>query len=115
MTPPPKSFSCEVCNELFDMKMQLIKHRKVHKVAKPYQCTFCEKCFQSKLAREHHIRIHTGEKPYTCQVSHSEFLKEKLFYNQDCASLLQCVGDWWVNELSDFEGFFSKLAMILVC
>ena len=73
--PGPQFFSCENCNETFDRKIELIRHKKIHREKKPFKCSFCEKKFPSVYHHEVHERTHTGERPFKCEVQSKVIIK----------------------------------------
>ena len=55
------------CNKIFQRKIQLKNHLKLHMGEKAFKCPHCQKSFSEKGNLKVHLRIHNNEKPYCCK------------------------------------------------
>ena len=67
------SSKCDVCNEVFLKKGNLVRHKRTRTDDKPYECDVCNKIFLQSGNLDAHKRTHTGEKPYECDVCNKRF------------------------------------------
>ncbi|NXK27342.1 ZN777 protein, partial [Arenaria interpres] len=62
-------YLCTECQKTFKLKIDLLKHRRIHtkkSQASSYICTDCSKSFARHADLTRHRRTHTGERPYKC-------------------------------------------------
>ncbi|XP_073435813.1 uncharacterized protein [Dendrobates tinctorius] len=64
---------CEDCEEVFNTKAKLIKHRAENHAVKRYACTICGIQYDYKSQFIIHQRAHTGEKPFECDQCGARF------------------------------------------
>jgi transcription elongation factor Elf1 len=61
-------YPCEKCDEIFQFKVDYLKHKPKHRVPKRYTCQFCGFTTHRKQYHFVHVRSHTGEKPHLCEI-----------------------------------------------
>lgn len=64
-----KPFVCEVCNEDFDVKHLLVRHKELHQ--QKNQCSLCNKAFDCSSKLKHHMKYH--RKRLECSVCQRKF------------------------------------------
>lgn len=87
---------CEICNEAFDLKITLRKHKRVvHKIEfmKQYSCSVCLKMFTKSRNRDYHEKVH--KKRLRCKACHTLFqtsdeLKTHYKMNENCEKRHLC-------------------------
>ncbi|PWA28125.1 hypothetical protein CCH79_00018247 [Gambusia affinis] len=70
--------SCHLCPKLFDLKSDLVDHRKRHGDASTgslgYSCKLCGKTFALESSLKTHEKTHAAtDCPFTCQICHKTF------------------------------------------
>jgi hypothetical protein len=72
-----KTFQCELCCQLFDLKSSLKKHfNTTHKDMKPFKCQICCKAFNKNAYLKHHIEsVHQKMRPSQCSICFKAFPK----------------------------------------
>ena len=112
-------YSCEICGKVFNQRVFLQQHLRVHTNYRPYECSMCMKRFsQRSILTRHekshlgiklfnceicgqsftrnttlraHLLIHTGERPHQCEVCHRSFrLKAQLQQHKLTHDKSQC-------------------------
>ncbi|XP_040177605.1 zinc finger protein 3-like [Rana temporaria] len=68
-----KTYVCSDCGQSFPERIELVIHRKCHKVEKPYACPECGKCYSQRALLNRHQKAHSGVKPYSCPVCGKAF------------------------------------------
>ena len=63
---PGGSFTCTVCQKIFNSPGKLKQHSFSHSGEKPFSCSFCNKSFSSKFKLGRHQLIHTTERQHRC-------------------------------------------------
>lgn len=64
-----KPFVCEVCNEDFDIKLLLVRHKELHQ--QKNQCSLCNRAFDCSSKLKYHMNNH--RKPLECSVCQRKF------------------------------------------
>ncbi|XP_063148773.1 zinc finger protein 154-like [Candoia aspera] len=59
-------YQCSDCGKIFSQRSHLSKHKNSHTKEKRFRCSDCGKTFHRSSHLSSHRRIHTGIKPYTC-------------------------------------------------
>ncbi|KAM8706091.1 hypothetical protein ACLKA7_010387 [Drosophila subpalustris] len=67
------SYACDICNNVYNEKVKLTAHLKVHSVHKPHECEICHKRFRQTPQLARHMNSHTGLRPYKCDYCDSSF------------------------------------------
>ncbi|XP_073319158.1 uncharacterized protein [Pagrus major] len=71
--PELNHFSCPVCKKAFKVRINVVRHMRIHTGEKPFSCSICGMRFSRSSNLTSHIRVHTGEKPFTCSVCKTSF------------------------------------------
>ncbi|MPC30480.1 Zinc finger protein 316 [Portunus trituberculatus] len=80
-------YQCLKCNEEFEMRIHLRKHRKVHAAkVRIYECSYCDKVFTEARRYYSHVALHNRH--FECQVCQRQFsllgnLKKHLATHED--------------------------------
>lgn len=61
-----KSYQCDHCDTLFELKGNLVKHMRTHNGGKSFQCNYCDKYYTKMSSLLRHKKLHNGEKLYQC-------------------------------------------------
>ncbi|XP_044730755.1 zinc finger protein 675-like [Chrysoperla carnea] len=67
-----KPYACDVCDQKFNRKMQLIEHKLIHVREKPFESDSCDKTF-TMIGNFIEQKLHSREKPFTCDVCDQKF------------------------------------------
>ena len=68
-----RGHECDVCEKMFRVPAELVRHMRIHTNEKPYECDVCGKRFTQSGSLQTHMRIHTNEKPYECDVCEKRY------------------------------------------
>ncbi|XP_037773026.1 zinc finger protein 701-like [Penaeus monodon] len=71
-----KPYNCEICNNTFSRKNNLVRHMRIHASKKPYSCEICNKSLSERSHLVKHTRVHTKEKPYNCKICNSAYSRK---------------------------------------
>ncbi|XP_045782912.1 zinc finger protein 568-like [Maniola jurtina] len=63
-----KSFTCDLCGNMFKRKNLLAKHLKIHHDIMPFTCKLCPYKANRKSNFNRHLLTHTGEKSFSCEL-----------------------------------------------
>ncbi|XP_005100959.2 zinc finger protein 729 [Aplysia californica] len=69
-------FPCTECPKIFQRRVSLNAHMRVHFGVYKHACDFCEKKFRTPAEWRIHRRLHTKEKPYACQYCDATFSRQ---------------------------------------
>ena len=69
-----RTYECEICGVVKQMKSHMKYHMTSHTGEKPYACNYCDRTFRSQSAKCSHERVHTGEKPFVCSICGRGFI-----------------------------------------
>jgi len=73
-----KWYSCTVCNEKHEDRMELMQHMRQHNAERPFHCRECGKAFKQAAHLKVHVRQHTGEKPFECTICGKGFRQKAI-------------------------------------
>ena len=73
-----KWYSCTVCNEKHEDRMELMQHMRQHNAERPFHCRECGKAFKQAAHLKVHVRQHTGEKPFECNICGKGFRQKAI-------------------------------------
>ncbi|XP_045783025.1 zinc finger protein 471-like isoform X2 [Maniola jurtina] len=62
-----KSFTCDLCGNMFKRKDNLVRHLKIH-TDMSFACKLCPYKANRKSNFNQHMRTHTGEKSFSCEL-----------------------------------------------
>lgn len=68
-----QTYSCAVCQKMFNFKSSLKRHMTVCNHKTPFWCSICCRTFGGKILLKKHMRVHTDEKPYMCSFCDQSF------------------------------------------
>ncbi|KAJ8332828.1 hypothetical protein SKAU_G00417240 [Synaphobranchus kaupii] len=84
MPPRPARFRCEMCNQLFNTRLGLLRHQRYRTLERGYKCTLCCRVFGERGDLRQHLQYHSHERFYSCKQCGKRFLKqEALHTHQD--------------------------------
>ncbi|KAI6655173.1 Zinc finger protein [Oopsacas minuta] len=66
---------CHMCDKVFEDRLKLRNHLRIHKQTKKYICDICTHGFPVPSKLKEHMRTHTGERPYQCELCMRCFTK----------------------------------------
>lgn len=70
---PNPHYTCILCHQQFNHKIQLRCHERSHKAEKPYACDQCGRVFHIFGHLKRHRQVHTGERPHLCAMCGKRF------------------------------------------
>ena len=73
-----KWYSCTVCDEKHEDRMELMQHMRQHNAERPFHCRECGKAFKQAAHLKVHVRQHTGEKPFECTICGKGFRQKAI-------------------------------------
>lgn len=73
-----KYYSCTVCNERYEDRMDLMQHMRSHNAERPFHCRDCGRAFKQAAHLKVHERQHTGEKPFECGICGKGFRQKAI-------------------------------------
>ena len=73
-----KWYSCTVCDEKHEDRMELMQHMRQHNAERPFHCRDCGKAFKQAAHLKVHVRQHTGEKPFECTICGKGFRQKAI-------------------------------------
>ena len=73
-----KWYSCSVCEQKYEDRMELMQHMRQHNAVRPFHCKDCGKAFKQAAHLKVHVRQHTGEKPFECGVCGKGFRQKAI-------------------------------------
>jgi len=73
-----KWYSCSVCDEKHEDRMELMQHMRQHNADRPFHCKECGKAFKQAAHLKVHARQHTGEKPFECGICGKGFRQKAI-------------------------------------
>lgn len=87
------TFPCKKCSVVFEKRIQLYFHiKKTH--SEELKCQVCEESFRTKKELLEHGYSHSGERPYQCPLCDASFAKSRIFDSHlkihDDAKKLSC-------------------------
>lgn len=59
---------CNQCDKVFEDRLKLRNHSRIHKQTRKYKCEVCTLAFPVPSKLKEHMRTHTGERPYQCEI-----------------------------------------------
>ena len=75
-------FTCSICGEKFERKIDLTNHTVCHQVGRPHACRTCGNLFKSKsLLQTHVTEVHQAERPHKCSVCGADFQRPSSLSN----------------------------------
>ncbi|KAG6922922.1 caspase recruitment domain-containing protein 8-like, partial [Chelydra serpentina] len=78
-----RPYKCPICGTGFNLKLNLIRHQRIHTGEKPYKCGECGKSFNDRSNLARHERLHLGLKPHNCPECGKSFsVKSNLIRHQ---------------------------------
>lgn len=82
-----EDLKCSVCEKVFKIHSQLVKHVLTHSNDRPFQCIICKKGFKTERNRKAHMLYHT-ELKFACSICNKKFvtngiLKDHLLTHSD--------------------------------
>ncbi|XP_063052061.1 zinc finger protein ZFP2-like [Engraulis encrasicolus] len=69
----PRLYACSKCDKIYQKKISLAEHERIHTGERPYECSYCGRTFRLKCILTEHIRTHTGQRPYECSICGKRF------------------------------------------
>ncbi|XP_061072472.1 zinc finger protein Xfin [Conger conger] len=75
--PHPAHFRCEMCNQLFNTRLGLLRHQRYRTVERGYKCTLCCRVFGEREKLREHLEHHSHERFYSCKQCGKRFLKQE--------------------------------------
>ncbi|XP_035239836.1 zinc finger protein 569 [Anguilla anguilla] len=82
--PHPARFRCEMCNQVFNTRLGLLRHQRYRTLERGYKCTLCCRVFGEREDLRQHLQYHAHERFYSCKQCGKRFLKqESLRTHQD--------------------------------
>jgi len=73
-----KWYSCTVCDQKHEDRMELMQHMRQHNADRPFHCKECGKAFKQAAHLKVHVRQHTGEKPFECGICGKGFRQKAI-------------------------------------
>jgi len=73
-----KWYSCSVCDQKHEDRMELMQHMRQHNADRPFHCKECGKAFKQAAHLKVHVRQHTGEKPFECGICGKGFRQKAI-------------------------------------
>lgn len=85
LVPPHAArFQCDICNQLFNTRLGLLRHQRYRTLERGYKCTLCCRIFGEREELRQHLQYHSHERFYSCKQCGKRFLKqEALHTHQD--------------------------------
>lgn len=75
-------FECDLCDEIFETKEDIIEHMQEHTDPKKrYRCNFCGKMYLKKSDYVKHCTLHADYRPFKCDVCDKSFAQKKTYRN----------------------------------
>ncbi|GBP42768.1 Zinc finger protein 510 [Eumeta japonica] len=71
-----KTVKCEVCDEKFFNRPQMLNHMVKHNPEKKFECEFCHKKYPRLNTLNEHRKIHKGIKNKVCQICGERFVQK---------------------------------------
>lgn len=67
------TYPCDLCGEKFNLRGNMVKHKKMHEGQRPFACPVCGKEFSLRGNMKKHQAIHEGTKPFNCDICGRQF------------------------------------------
>ena len=72
-------YSCDICDRIFNKKIEMVEHKKKHKNERHFQCDHCYRGFKTNNILKKHLKImHSCVDQDTCEFCNKSFSLDKL-------------------------------------